>query len=132
MPKLFLPGQSGNKSGRPKSETTAQQLRRSIQANLPAIIQMLTEKALAGDVAAAKLLLDRGLPPLKPQGDAVSFDIASNDTLATIEQSVIDQTSRGELSTDSATAIMSALATQAKIIESTDLLARIDALEQAR
>jgi hypothetical protein len=131
MPK-FLPGQTGNPEGRPKKHTTAFKLRQSITDALPEILEAMIKQAKAGDTTAAKILLDRALPALKPQGDAVSFDIASNDTLATIGQSVIDQTSRGELSTDSATAIMSALATQAKIIESTDLLERIEKLEQSK
>ncbi|KJV05238.1 hypothetical protein, partial [Methylocucumis oryzae] len=86
----------------------------------------------AGDVQACKVLLDRICPPLKPQTEAVTFDIANNDTLATIGQYVIDSIARGDISSDIGGQLLSNLGTQAKLIETTDLIQRIEALEAAR
>lgn len=129
---VFKLGESGNPAGRPPRNTNAHKLRQAITDSLPEVIEVLINQAKAGDTTAAKILLDRALPALKPQADSVSFDIAHNDTLATVGQSVIDATSRGELSTDSANGVMAMLTAQTKIIESTDLLERIEKLEATK
>jgi hypothetical protein len=132
MPKnLFQTGQSGNLSGRPLQSHSARALRLSIQEKLPELIEILYQKALTGDVPAIKILMDKGLANLKPTADAVIFDIASSDSLADIGQSVIDMTSRGDITPDAANGVMAVLATQTKIIESTELLHRIEKLEQS-
>lgn len=63
-------GQSGNPSGRPRNADTAR-LREGIRRVLPGVLLKVIEQAMAGDMAAAKLLLDRALPPLRPQAEAV-------------------------------------------------------------
>ena len=60
-------GTSGNPQGRPVGTGELGRLRSSIAEHLPAIIDQLVSKALAGDSQAARLLLERVLPPLKPQ-----------------------------------------------------------------
>ena len=66
MPK-WQKGQSGNPAGRaPGSHNPSTVLRLAIAEQVPAIIDTLVEAAKAGDVSAAKLLLSRVLPPLKP------------------------------------------------------------------
>jgi len=63
----FKPGQSGNLKGRPKDKTLATQLRKAIVDDMPDIVSKLVELAKGGDMQAAKLLLDRVCPTLKPQ-----------------------------------------------------------------
>lgn len=127
----FVSGTSGNPNGRPAATVTRDNLRQMIKDELPAIIRVVIDKALEGDMQAAKILIDRGLAPLKSQTDTVSFDIASNDKLSDVGQSIIDKLSRGDVSPDAANAVMSALTAQIKIIESTDLAERITKLEEA-
>ncbi|KJV05919.1 DUF5681 domain-containing protein [Methylocucumis oryzae] len=128
----FLPGQSGNPNGRPKGKTAATLIRQEIVLHAPEILKTLFAQTKAGDVQACKVLLDRICPPLKPQTEAVTIDIASNDTLATIGQYVIDSIARGDISSDIGGQLLSNLGTQAKLIETTDLIQRIEALEAAR
>jgi len=64
---LFKPGQSGNPKGREPGKTPAAKLRQFITKAMPEILSQLVEQAKAGDVAAAKVLIDRVCPPLKPQ-----------------------------------------------------------------
>ena len=63
----FTEGTSGNVNGRPKNKTPATILRKSIVDDMPEIIKTLISLAKGGDVAAAKVLLDRCCPTLKPQ-----------------------------------------------------------------
>jgi|CXWL01.1.fsa_nt_gi hypothetical protein len=128
----FKKGQSGNPLGKPKGTGKIQPLRDMIAQALPGIIQNLIDLARAGDVSASKLLLERALPALKPTTEAVVFPITSNDSLASIGQSIIDAVSRAELQPDVAVQVLGALATQAKLVETNDLAKRIEALENLK
>lgn len=61
-----MPGQSGNPAGRPKNKPTAVVIRNHITRHLPEILEVLIQEARAGDVAAAKVLLDHACPPSNP------------------------------------------------------------------
>jgi len=123
----FKPGQSGNPQGRPKDKTPATLLRKSIVDDMPDIIGKLVELAKAGDVQAAKVLLDRVCPTLKPQALPVNIDVGG--TLAETGGNVINATMAGHIPPDIGSQLITALANQAKIIEIDDLTRRIEALE---
>ncbi|MDO9267789.1 MAG: DUF5681 domain-containing protein [Methylobacter sp.] len=125
----FLPGVSGNPKGRKPGNATAQKLRESIAQDLPDILSTLTRLAKSGDVQAAKLLMDRCLPALKPQASAFTLDTIPSDTLATTGQLIIDSIMRGEVPSDTGAMLINSLANQAKILEFTEMEARILALE---
>ena len=55
----FQPGESGNPKGRPAGSGEVAKLRAAIAGQVPAILESLTAAALAGDVQAARLLLER-------------------------------------------------------------------------
>ena len=74
----FNKGQSGNPKGRPKGTSQAAKLRQAIEGDLSDIITALVESAKAGDTSAAKLLLDRAIPALRPQQQAVIIPGISN------------------------------------------------------
>ena len=59
-------GESGNPSGCKAATGEVGKLHDSIAAHLPAIITQLVTKAKEGKSQAARLLLERVLPPIKP------------------------------------------------------------------
>src|ERR1700722_8064187 len=59
-------GQSGNPHGRrAKGLATAERLRNALVKDLPGILEGVVKAAKGGDMAAARTILDRVLPPLK-------------------------------------------------------------------
>ena len=62
MPK-FTKGQSGNPAGRPiGSKNKSTQFRELLEDDLPALVSVLRDKALEGDMNAMRLLLERLVP----------------------------------------------------------------------
>ena len=123
----FKHGQSGNPNGRPKDKTPATILRKSIADAMPEILAQLVEQAKAGDVAAAKVLLDRVCPPLKPQALPISLPV--NGSLTEQGGEIIRATMAGQIPPDIGSQLITALAAQSKIIEIDELTKRIEALE---
>jgi hypothetical protein len=124
---LFKPGQSGNPKGKPKDKTPATLLRKSIINDMPEIIVTLVEQAKKGDTAAAKVLLDRCCPALKPQAMAISLPV--NGTLAEQGNEIIRATMSGQIPPDIGSQLITALANQGKLVELQELTQRIEALE---
>ena len=124
----FQPGVSGNPKGKPKDKTPATLLRKSIIDDMPEIILKLVEQAKNGDTAAAKILLDRCCPTLKPQALAISLPI--NGSLAEQGGEIIRATLSGHIPPDIGAQLISALASQGKLIELQELTLRLDNIEK--
>jgi hypothetical protein len=124
----FKAGISGNPKGRPKDKTPATLLRKSIIDDMPEIILKLVEQAKNGDTTAAKILLDRCCPTLKPQALAISLPI--NGSLAEQGGEIIRATLSGHIPPDIGAQLISALASQGKLIELQELTLRLDNIEK--
>jgi hypothetical protein len=124
----FKPGQTGNPKGRPKDKTPATRLRKSIVDDMPDIINNLISQAKSGDVQAAKVLLDRVCPPLKPQAMPICLPV--NGSLAEQGNEIIRATMAGQIPPDIGSQLIMALSSQSKIIEIEELTKRIEALEK--
>ncbi|WP_394752797.1 DUF5681 domain-containing protein [Crenothrix sp.] len=65
---VFKKGQSGNHAGRPVGIGSSIQLRKLITPDdIRDVLETVVQAAKGGDMAAAKILLDRTIPVLKPQ-----------------------------------------------------------------
>ena len=126
----FKAGISGNPKGRPKDKTPATLLRKSIIDDMPEIILKLVEQAKNGDTAAAKILLDRCCPALKPQ--AMNITLPINGNLAEQGNEIIRATMSGNIPPDVGAQLITALANQGKLIELQELTERIENLENKR
>lgn len=62
----FTKGQSGNPAGRPVgSKNKCTQFRELLEDDLPALVSVLRDKALDGDMNAMRLLLERLVPKVQ-------------------------------------------------------------------
>jgi hypothetical protein len=123
----FQKGQSGNPKGRPRGIANQAKLRESIAKDLPAIISALADAAKDGDTAAAKLLLDRVLPSLRPVDRPISIPLSSE--LGGAGRDILAALGEGKLAPGEGSTMLQALATLGKIIETDELAKRIEALE---
>ena len=128
-PAAWKPGQSGNPKGRPSGTGEVAKLRAAIAASVPAILGNLTTAALAGDVQAAKLLLERVLPVLKPAEQAQAVSIPEG-SLTDKGRAVLDAVAAGELAPGQGAALLRAIGTLARVAEVDELTERIKRLEQ--
>lgn len=125
----WKPGQSGNPNGRPPGSGEVAKLRGDIAERVPDILAALIGQAVAGDTAAARLLLERVLPPLRPVEMTVEVPLGEGGLTQQARQ-MLAAVATGQISTEQASCVISALAAVAKISESDELLKRIEALEQ--
>jgi len=127
----WKPGQSGNPAGRPPGVGEIGKLRAAIGARVPELLAAMMDKALEGDVGAARLLLERAIAPLKGIEQAVTLQLPNDGTLTAKATAVLNAAAAGELAPGQAAQLIAALGTLAKISEVDELAARIEKLEAA-
>lgn len=126
----FIKGISGNPKGRTPGQTPGAKLRKAIEARSDDILNAVIEAATNGDMTACKMLLDRFCPSLKPITQLISLPV--NESLSGQGTEILNAIVTGKIAPDIGTQLLTALSSQAKIIEFTDLESRIAALESAK
>ena len=110
----YKPGESGNPAGRPKgsSNKNLQVLREAAEEILPQVI----EAARNGDAEAQRLILDRGIPRLRPvtMPEPVAIPGA---TLTDQVKSLLGLIATGDISPSIAAEIASVIGAAAKVEE---------------
>ena len=124
----FAPGNKAS-PGRPPGRGAVAEMREALAADLGGIINTVRARALAGDMQAARIILDRLVPSLRPVEMPAVLTLPAGATLAGQAQAVVNAAAAGELAPSQAAQIVTALGGVAKIIEATELLKRIEALE---
>ena len=122
-------GQSGNPQGRKPGAGEVGKLRAAIAAELPGILKAMTEQALAGDVQAARLLLDRTIAPLRAVEPPQPMTLPDG-SLTEQGRAVLAAVAAGELAAGQGSTLIGAIASLARVAEIDELAARIAALEQ--
>ena len=131
-PNQWKPGQTGNPKGRPPGQSEITRLRASLAGDVPEILAGLVLAAKGGDVQAARLILERILPPVKAIEQAVALQLPEGGTLTAKATAVLSAAAAGDLPPGQAAQLIAALGTLAKISEVDELAARIEKLEAAR
>jgi hypothetical protein len=124
----WKPGESGNPNGRAPGSGEVAKLRAAIAKHLPEIIEKLVVQAKGGDAAAARLLLERVCPPVKPIEQPAPMELPDG-TLSEQGRAVLTATGSGTLAPSQAAQLLAGLGSLAKLIETDELAARIAALE---
>jgi hypothetical protein len=129
-PNQWQPGQTGNPKGRPPGQSAITKMRATLAGDVPEILAGLVLAAKGGDVQAARLILERILPPVKAIEQAVEIQLPHGGTLTAKAAAVLSAAAAGELAPTQAAQLITALGTLAKITEIDELAARITTLEE--
>ena len=124
-------GESGNPHGRKPGTGKIAKLRESIAEHMPEIISQMVSKAKEGDAQAARLLLERVIPQIKPMEQLVEIDLPVSADLSTQGQSIIQAVADGILAPGQGCALLTSLGTLARIKEIDELEKRLAVLEEA-
>jgi propanediol dehydratase small subunit len=124
----FTKGASGNPAGRPKGiKDKRHRFNEAIESMIPQVLDSVFQKAIAGDMTAAKMLLDRTLPNKRPEQERV--EISHTGSIPSDAQNVLRSVLDGDVSPDVGASLLSAMTSVLKAIEVEDLAKRIEALE---
>jgi hypothetical protein len=126
---VWKKGESGNPHGKAPGKTPRGKFREQVDAALPGIVQGLVDLALNGDIAAAKIILDKCIPSLKPTADPVPLALGKDGSLSAQGQQVIAATAAGIVASDDAQAVMALLVAQSRLVEQSEIASRLDAIE---
>ena len=128
----FPRGESGNPAGRPAGarHKVSLAIEALLEGQHEALTQTAINKALEGDGVALRLCLDRlaparkdapisfALPPIKTAADTVAASAA-----------LLGAVAGGEVTPDEAGRVMALISAHRALVETADLVARLDALE---
>ena len=128
-PGRWKAGISGNPAGRTPGSGQLQKLRDAIAKDVPEILASLVDAAKGGNINAARLILDRVLPPLKAIELAVAFQLPEG-TLTAKAGALLDAAALGQVTPAQAAQLIAAVGTIGKITLFDELNARLTFLEQ--
>jgi hypothetical protein len=129
----FQPGKSGNPNGRPKGSrnATTLALETLLDGQATALTQKSIDIALAGDMAALRLCLDRILPPRKDRPVTFTLpEIKSAKDAASVVSAILAAVASGELTPTDAAEIGKLIDSYVKAFETAELAERLEHLER--
>ena len=131
-PHGWKPGQSGNPAGKPpgtRNRATMMVLA-LMEEGAEEVAGAIVNAAKAGDLGAAKLVLERLAPPVRER--AIALDLPDTATLAGVneaQRAIVRAVGEGELLPGEGNALASILEARRRAIETEDLERRIRELE---
>ena len=132
---MFAKGKSGNPRGRPAGarNKASLMLDKLMERGAQDIVETVIDRAKGGDMTAARLILERLIPPAKERPIAIELPPTSDaQGVADAQALVIASMASGGLLPGEASTIMSMLESRRKGIETVELEARIKSLEENR
>ncbi len=134
-PHAFKPGTSGNPAGRPAGSRgkAVNMLLALMDTDAPAITRAVIEAAKGGDLMAAKIILDRLIPPAKER--PVNVDLPSTATaegVAAAQDAILQAVAGGNLLPGEASTLSAIVESKRRAIETQELSDRITKLEEMK
>lgn len=121
---------SPNPSGRPRGIVDKRtRVTQTLMDDAPAIVRVVIDAALAGDVQAAGLVLSRVAPVLKAQAERMQFEFDPKASVIEQAEAVLTAIASGEVSPDMGKQIIDAISALYGIKQIAELEARLAALE---
>lgn len=128
-PGKWQKGISGNPKGKTPGSGELQRLRASIAADVPDILAGLVAAAKGGDSQAAKLVLERLLPAVKPIEQTQELDFPKGGTLTAQGRAVLSAVAAGELAPGQGAQLLAAIGSLARLTDIDEFNARLTKLE---
>jgi len=126
----YSKGCSGNPAGRPVGIPDRRtKLRNLIEPDAPAVIAAVISQALAGDVQAARLVLEKVCPPLKADQEPRPLNVDLSGSPVDQGNAVLQAVAQGRISVEDGTAIMRGIADNMRVKEIIELEQRLEVLE---
>lgn len=121
---------SPNPTGRPKGIIDKRsRLNSDMLTNAKQILDIVIAQAKDGDLQAAQIVLSRVLPKLSSQAICVQFDLDTNAPLTKQVEQVLDATSSGIISPDTAKDIIELISSLGSIRQLDEIEKRLQQLE---
>lgn len=131
-PHAFKPGQSGNLKGKPagtRSKAT-QLLMALMEGDAENITKAVIDAAKGGDLMAAKIILDRLIPPAKERPVNVALpDTSTSAGVSAAQSAILQAVAGGDLMPGEAATLSAIVESKRRAIETQELSDRIAALE---
>jgi Family of unknown function (DUF5681) len=129
----FLPGQSGNPAGRPRGSRNKKTLavETLLDGESEALMQRLIDLAKMGDDLAMRLCVERMLAPQRERPVPLRLPrIESDQDARRASAEVMDALGEGEITPKEAERLLRAVAGAAMIMQSTEIAARLNWIEE--
>lgn len=130
----FQPGNSGNPAGRPVGcrNATTLAVEALLDGEAEAITRRVVNAALAGNMTAVKLVIDRIAPARKSRPIQIDLpDVGDAQGIAQAQATVVAATACGDLTIEEATGLSGLLEARRRALETQQLEMRLLRLEEA-
>lgn len=122
---------SPNPKGRPPGiKERKAKVMEALLDNVAGILDKMVAQALAGDSAAAALVVNRVLPVLRPQSEKVTFTLDADQPVSKQVEQVLSAVAKGEVAPDVGKKIVEVIASLNNVRATEDLERRIAMLEE--
>ncbi|MBK7674388.1 MAG: hypothetical protein IPJ27_06230 [Candidatus Accumulibacter sp.] len=128
----WKPGRSGNPAGRPKGSRNRVTLvaLAAMEEGADAIARKVVDLAKEGDISAARLVLERLVPPAKERPIFLSLpDTSTANGIAEAQQAILQAVATGDIVPGEAATLAGIVEARRKAVETLELEQRITALE---